>query len=164
MIACPHHFGAYAKRRIFRSAETVRNSPFLKGEQRGFFILSYRSDLKIIALRLRKNSTLSEVLLWNQLKGKKILGYQFNRQKPIGDYIVDFYCKKLGLVIEIDGISHNTKLKGDQIRQENLESFGLKVIRFNDHDIKKDLDSVIKSLMLEISKIESKKHIPLDPP
>ena len=100
MIACPHHFGAYAKRRIFRSAETVRNSPFFKGEQGGFFILSYRSDLKIIARRLRKNSTLSEVLLWNQLKGKKILGYQFNRQKPIGDYIVDFYCKKLGLVIE----------------------------------------------------------------
>lgn len=93
-------------------------------------IIPYRSDLKQIARRLRKKSTLSEVLLWNKLKGKKILGYQFNRQKPVGDYVVDFYCKKLGLVIEIDGISHNIKMESDKLRQKRLESFGLKVIQF----------------------------------
>ena len=58
---------------------------------------------------LRKNSTLSEVLLWNELKGKKLMGIDFHRQKPIGNYIVDFFSPELRLVIEIDGITHAYK-------------------------------------------------------
>ncbi len=65
--------------------------------------IRYNPKLKALARELRKNSTLSEVLLWNHLKGGQMKGYQFMRQKPIDDYIVDFYCSKLTLIIEIDG-------------------------------------------------------------
>lgn len=72
----------------------------------------YNPKLKKLARELRNNSTLSEVLLWNQLKTRKMGGYQFMRQKPISEYIVDFFCNRLKLVIEIDGESHTlTKLK-----------------------------------------------------
>ena len=77
----------------------------------------YHPKLKALSRNLRKKSTLSEVLLWNILKGKKIKGYQFMRQKPIDNYIVDFFCSKLKLIIEIDGISHNGKYERNQIRQ-----------------------------------------------
>ena len=70
--------------------------------------LYYNPKLKQLARNLRNNSTLSEVLLWNELKGKLFEGYQFMRQKPIGEFIVDFYCPKLKLVIEIDGESHGS--------------------------------------------------------
>ena len=69
-------------------------------------IIPYNPKLKPLARKLRKNSTLSEILLWKQIKGKK-LGCEFHRQVPINNYIVDFYCHELNLVIEIDGDSHN---------------------------------------------------------
>jgi very-short-patch-repair endonuclease len=90
----------------------------------------YNPKLKILSRELRKNSTLSEVLLWNQLKARKMRGYQFMRQKPVGNYIVDFYCSRLRLAIEIDGESHGEKSKEDQIRQRKLESLGLSLLRF----------------------------------
>jgi very-short-patch-repair endonuclease len=68
---------------------------------------TYNPRLKQIARTLRNNMTLSEILLWKEIKGKKVLGYDFHRQKPLGEYIVDFYCPKLKLVIEIDGDSHD---------------------------------------------------------
>jgi len=68
--------------------------------------IRYNSKLKQLARNLRNNSTLSEVLLWNELKARKVKGLRFMRQKPIGHYIVDFYCSKLKLAIEIDGDSH----------------------------------------------------------
>nr|CBX29982.1 Uncharacterized protein HI0925 [uncultured Desulfobacterium sp.] len=68
--------------------------------------ISYNPKLKALSRKLRKQGVLSEVLLWEQLKGKKMKGFQFMRQKPVGNYIVDFYCSKLKLVIEIDGESH----------------------------------------------------------
>ena len=89
---------------------------------------------------------LSEVLLWNQLKGRKLRGYQFMRQKPIGAYIVDFYCSKLRLVIEIDGESHSGKFDYDMRRQQFLESMGLTVLRFNDTEVKKDMDNVMMAI------------------
>jgi very-short-patch-repair endonuclease len=85
-------------------------------------IIPYNKNLKILARNLRNNSTLSEILLWKQLKGKQIFGYDFHRQKPIGDYIVDFYCSELLLAIEIDGSSHNEKYEDDVLRQQCLES------------------------------------------
>ena len=64
--------------------------------------IHYNPKLKYHARELRKKGVLSEVLLWNHLKGRKMRGCQFMRQKPVGDYIVDFYCNKLKLVIEIE--------------------------------------------------------------
>ena len=69
-------------------------------------MIYYNKNLKAFSRKLRNNSTLSEVLLWSELKGRKILGYRFTRQKPLGKYIADFYCFELKLVIEIDGESH----------------------------------------------------------
>ena len=99
----------------------------------------YNPKLKSHAKELRKKGVLSEVLLWNQLKSRKMRGYQFMRQKPIGDYIVDFFCSKLGLVIEIDGESHDGRFRYDMERQKFIESIGLTVLRFNDDDVKRDI-------------------------
>ena len=108
--------------------------------------LHYNPKLKILARNLRKNSTLSEVLLWNQLKSRKMKGYQFMRQKPIDNYIVDFYSSKLKLVIEINGVSHIEKSYIDKKRQIKLESLGLTVLRFNDLDVKKNMNGVLQVL------------------
>jgi very-short-patch-repair endonuclease len=103
----------------------------------------YNPKLKSNAKELRKKGVLSEVLLWNYLKGRKMRGYQFMRQKPIGEYIVDFFCSKLRLVIEIDGESHDGRFGYDIERQRFLESIGLTVLRFNDADVKRDMTNVL---------------------
>ena len=102
-------------------------------------MLHYDQKLKERSRELRKNSPLAEVLLWNQLKHHKMLGYQFLRQRPIYEYIVDFYCPKLKLVIEIDGDSHRNKFQSDQTRQRDLERLRLRVLRFQDRDVKHDM-------------------------
>ena len=106
----------------------------------------YNPKLKARARELRNNSTLSEVLLWNQLKARKIKGYQFMRQKPIGNYIVDFFCSKLRLVIEIDGDSHISKVEYDDKRQQELEAIGLFFLRFSDLDVKSNLNRVLQMI------------------
>jgi len=108
--------------------------------------LPYDPKSKQVARMLRKHSTLAEILLGNALKGKKILGHDFHRQKPIDRFVVDFYCPRLKLVLEIDGVTHDQKEKEDRIRQKTLESFGLFVLRFRDEDIKKNLDGVLSAL------------------
>ena len=75
--------------------------------------IHYNPDLKQRSKELRKNATYSEKLLWKHLRSRQLLGYQFMRQKPIYNYIVDFYCSALKLVIEIDGITHNDKQEYD---------------------------------------------------
>jgi very-short-patch-repair endonuclease len=109
-------------------------------------IIPYDSKLKDLARQLRKNSTLSEVLLWNHLKGKQMLGYDFDRQKPIDKYIVDFFCNELMLAIEIDGDTHNYKIDKDEFRQKKLEGLGVKFLRFTDEDVKKDIEGVVMTI------------------
>jgi very-short-patch-repair endonuclease len=106
----------------------------------------YNPRLKKIARKLRKDMTLSEILFWQQIKGKKLLGYDFHRQKPIDEYVVDFYCPRLKLVLEIDGDSHDGKEEADKIRQDKLESLGLTVMRFWDSDVKNSVDGIIDQL------------------
>jgi len=109
--------------------------------------IHYNPKLKQRARELRKNSTLSEVLLWEELKSRKMLGYKFLRQKPIGNYIVDFFCNKLKMVIEIDGDSHTEeKFEYDINRQKWLESSGVNVLRFDDLEVKKDMDNVLSAI------------------
>ena len=109
--------------------------------------IHYNPKLKPLARKLRNNSTLSEVLLWEELKNRKMLGYKFLRQKPIGNYIVDFFCNKLKLVIEIDGSSHTEeKYEYDMTRQEWLESKQITVLRFDDLEVKKDIDNVLMAI------------------
>ena len=117
---------------------------------RGVFMshqwIAYNPKLKQIARTLRNNMTLSEILLWKEIKGKNVLGYDFHRQKPIEEYIVDFYCPKLKLVIEIDGDSHDGKEGPDFIRQKKLESKGLTVLRFWDIDVRTNVDGIVEQL------------------
>ena len=109
--------------------------------------IHYNPKLKQRARELRKNSTLSEVLLWEELKSRKMLGYKFLRQKPIGNYIVDFFCNKLKMVIEIDGDLHTEeKFEYDINRQKWLESSGVNVLRFDDLEVKKDMDNVLSAI------------------
>lgn len=112
------------------------------------FILPYRPDLRAKARRLRNESTYSEILLWYEIKNRKILGYQFHRQVPMLDYIVDFYCHELMLVIEVDGSSHDSEWaqRYDWKRQRRLESWGVKFLRFDDDQIKLDIRVVVKEI------------------
>lgn len=116
-------------------------------------IIPYRKDLKDKARYLRKNSTLSEVLLWCEIKNKQILGFQFHRQVPILDYIVDFYCHELSLVIEIDGSSHHhaDAVKYDKIRQTRIESYNVSFLRFDDLDMKTKMSWVLEEITLWVN-------------
>ena len=106
----------------------------------------YNSRLKEHARQLRNNSTLAEVLLWKELKRKQMMGYDFHRQKPIDQYIVDFYCPVLLLAIVIDGNSHMFKEKRDKIRQQRLEELGETVLRFDDLDVKFRMEAVLNRI------------------
>ena len=99
---------------------------------------------------LRGNMTLAEILLWNQLKQKQMLGYDFHRQKPIDEFVVDFYCPRLSLAIEIDGDSHEGKLEKDSKRQHDIEKFGIQFLRFSDEDVKRNLDGVLEAIRMSI--------------
>lgn len=94
----------------------------------------------------RKAGILSEVLFWKKVRAKTFHGIDFDRQRVIGNYIVDFYVKTLGLIVEIDGSSHDEKQVYDGIRQEYLESLGLCIFRISDFDIKNNITVVMKDL------------------
>ena len=116
-------------------------------------IISYNPKLKDLARKLRKNSTLAEVLLWQNIKNK-VFGYEFHRQVPINEFIVDFYCHELLLAIEIDGCTHDFNFKNDEKRQKKLESLGIYIIRFSDNDIKRNINDVLRALEIVISEVE----------
>ncbi|MBS1516177.1 MAG: endonuclease domain-containing protein [Bacteroidetes bacterium] len=106
-------------------------------------IIKYHPSLKPFSRKLRKESTLSEILLWDKLKNKQLFGYKFLRQKPIDNFIVDFFCKELMLAIEIDGSSHNEKVEQDLERQMKIENLGIKFLRFQDKDVRFKMNDVL---------------------
>lgn len=118
-------------------------------------IISYNPKLKELARKLRKNSTLAEVLLWQNIKGKSY-GYEFHRQVPVNEFIVDFYCHELHLAIEIDGYTHDYNFDQDENRQKKLERLGIIFIRFSDNDVKRNIADVLRALEFVISEIEEK--------
>ena len=105
----------------------------------------YNKNLKPFAREHRNLSTKAEVRLWCELfRNKQMMGYQFLRQRSIDNYIVDFFCKELKLIIETDGISHtweNAEEKDDQ-RTKKLEELGYVVLRFDDEEVMTNLDYV----------------------
>jgi very-short-patch-repair endonuclease len=111
-------------------------------------ILPYNPHLKARARQLRQQMTRTEVILWKHLQRKQLYGYDFDRQRPIDDYIVDFFCKELMLAIEIDGVTHdNTPAQErDQLRQQRLESLGMQVLRFRDEDVLQNLEGVLEAI------------------
>jgi very-short-patch-repair endonuclease len=128
-------------------------------------LIPYNGNLKALARKLRKDMTFGEVLLWNELKDDKFWGFDFDRQRCIDNYIVDFYCKELMLAIEIDGISHNDDEAAikDDIRQNKLESLGVRFIRFSEGEVKYDMLNVIRALeatIIEIVKADKTIKLP----
>ena len=106
----------------------------------------YNKNLKQVSRELRNNMTEAEKLLWSKLRNKQILGLQFYRQKPILNFIVDFYCPAANLVIECDGSQHYTDegLEADRIRDEALAHLGLKVLRFDNGQVSGQIDKVVE--------------------
>ncbi len=117
-------------------------------------MLKYNPKLKFLARKLRKNQTEAEKILWHKIRKKQINNLSFYRQKIIGNYIVDFYCPNIKLVIEIDGDLHYTddSKKYDKVRERYLKNLGLRIYRVNNIDIYKNLEGVLDGLYLEVFK------------
>lgn len=106
------------------------------------------NKLTNLAKNLRQNQTQQEHILWNRLRNHKFHNLKFKRQQPLGNYIVDFICKDIKLIIELDGGQHNTKenILADEERTKFLESKGYKVIRFWNNEIDNNLEGVYLGL------------------
>lgn len=113
---------------------------------KNYFSLPYNPKLRNRARELRKAGNLSEVLLWNQLKNRQFRGLDFDRQKVIGNFIIDFFCTTRNVVLEIDGISHDDKIEYDAKRDAFLTGLGLTVIHIQAKDVLYKLDSVMEML------------------
>ncbi|MGO4819435.1 endonuclease domain-containing protein [Flavobacterium sp. W22_SRS_FP1] len=123
-------------------------------------IIRYNPKLKEFARQLRNDSTRTEIFLWLKLKGKHMYGYDFHRQKPIDNYILDFFCYELMLGIEVDGYSHQflevyTK---DGVKEKRMNELGISVLRFSDEQVLKDMENVIRAIEFYI--FEYEKHTP----
>ncbi|MDF1593778.1 MAG: DUF559 domain-containing protein [Desulfobacterales bacterium] len=128
-------------------------------------MLHYRPNLKDKARQLRSNLTESERVLWSRLRGKQLLGVQFYRQKPIQNYIVDFFASKVKLVIEVDGSQHRKKDESqrDKIRDRFLAGLGLTVMRFNSNEVLNETDAVTDAIYRMVADFLNS-EIPLNPP
>jgi len=117
--------------------------------------VQYNRNHKPLAGHLRNEGTKGEALLWfYALKARKMYGYQFNRQFPIGNYIVDFISRKLNLIIEIDGNSHLSKSVSDRERQDYLESLGYVILRFSEAEVVHRLDDVVEKISFAVESLE----------
>jgi very-short-patch-repair endonuclease len=121
-------------------------------------IIPYNPKLKELAKKLRQTMTFSEVKLWNEIKNGQLMGYDFDRQRPIGNYIVDFYCKDLMLALEIDGITHHDEkvILKDKFRQEELEMAGVSFLRFDALLCINKVEAVVKEIARWILDYEEK--------
>ena len=127
-------------------------------------MLHYNRNLKPLARELRSNQTDSERLIWSRLRRKQLLGIQFQRQRPLGPYIVDFYSPIANLVIEVDGSQHgehSTKAK-DEERDKWLKGQGLTVLRFNSREVLNELDGVVQIIYQQLQEAQDHPSRPLN--
>jgi very-short-patch-repair endonuclease len=121
---------------------------------------NYRN--KANAIELRQNMTKAEACLWKfALKAGKMKGYGFRKQRPVLNYIADFMCLELNLIIEVDGGIHNNEeiMERDEIKQKDLESHGYTVLRFTNEQVLTNINWVIDSLAAWISRYEKENSI-----
>ncbi len=125
---------------------------------------TYRQSLKKPSRHLRSNMTDAELHLWQRLRRKQLHGVQFNRQKPILNFIVDFYCAKARLVVELDGSQHfeQEHKKKDKVRDDALAALGLYVLRFDNRQVLTETDSVVNVIYEVVGK--RLVEIPPNPP
>ena len=119
-----------------------------RGEGRLLIMLLYNTKLKKYSQELRKNMTDAERLLWSKMRKKQLKGLQIYRQRIIGDYIVDFYCSRANLIIEIDGGQHYSDegISKDKIRDDYLRCLGFRVLRFSDKEVFENFNGVIERI------------------
>jgi len=112
-------------------------------------LLQYDKKLKKYAGQLRNNMTDAENILWLRIKGKQLNSCQFYRQKIIGEYIVDFYCPKAKVIIELDGGQHYLEdgEHRDMIRDKYLKSLGLKVLRYPDNEVLDNINLILEDIL-----------------
>lgn len=123
----------------------------------------YNKGLQTFANNLRKNMTKSEACLWKYaLRAGKLNNWQFRRQRPVLNFIADFMCKELLLIIELDGYTHNfeSTIEKDKIKEKALTEVGFKVIRFNDEEVLNDLDNVIRVVEQQVEERSVELNIP----
>ena len=123
----------------------------------------YNKNLQVYAKELRKNMTKAEACLWKfVLKAGKLKKYKFRKQRPVLNYIADFMCTELMLIVEVDGITHNYDevVDKDIKRQKNLEEIGFKVLRFNDNEVLHDIENVERVLLAYIDEFENSSPLP----
>ena len=118
--------------------------------------IHYNPKLKEYSRELRKNATFSERFLWKHIRGGQLNNYRFLRQKPIDEFIVDFFCRKLKFVIEIDGITHLEKKKYDDYREKKLKSMGLNILRLDGNYVLNNIDGTLQLILDYIKKLEGK--------
>ncbi len=118
-------------------------------------MLPYNKKLKLRSRELRNSMTDAEIALWAKVRRKQIYGLQFHRQKPLGNYVVDFYCPLVRLVIEIDGSQHYQPdgMQSDAIRDDYLKSLGLSVLRFSNIDVLSNMDGVLTMIVQHIEAV-----------
>lgn len=126
-------------------------------------MLPYERRLKPNSRALRSTMTEAEQKLWYRLRRKQINGWQFYRQKPLGPYIVDFYCPAASLVVEVDGSQHfeAEHVQTDQARDQYLDGLGLRVLRFDNRQVLLETDAVVE-VIGQIS--PGSRQIPPSPP
>ena len=122
----------------------------------------YNPILKELARQLRNNSTKAEIKLWTYLRRGQMYNYDFHRQKPIDEYIVDFFCNKLQLAIECDGYSHELLdvYNKDEKKTKRLNDLGIYVLRFSDYQVVNDIDNVLRAIEDYIFKFEENNLTP----
>lgn len=124
---------------------------------------NYNENLKQFARNNRKEGTKAEIKLWcNVLRNKQMMGYSFLRQRPIANYIADFFCKDLKLVIEVDGLTHSwggSAVSGKN-RDETLSKLGCHTLRFNDDEVMNDIDNVKRTIENFIIDFEESHPLP----
>jgi very-short-patch-repair endonuclease len=112
-------------------------------------MLRYNKHLTPYARKLRKEMTNSETFLWSKIRLKQLAGVQFYRQRVIDKYIVDFYCPRAKMVIEVDGGQHYLEktIEYDGNRDETLRKLGLTILRFNNNDVLSNIEGVIETIL-----------------
>ena len=127
----------------------------------------YNKNLKNFARENRKDMTKAEACIWKYLlSGKQMMGFSFRRQRPVLNYIADFLCKELMLIIEVDGLTHqweNIPAK-DNLRTQELTKIGFNIIRFNDDEVLNDLSNVNQTICFYIEEYLSKSTPFIPPP
>ena len=119
-------------------------------------IIPYNPKLTRLAKKLRNESTETEIYLWLKLKGKQMYGYDFHRQKPIDNYILDFFCYDLMLGIEVDGYSHEILEvhNKDIVKEKRMNELGITILRFSDFEVLRDMENVIRAIEFYILEFE----------